>query len=323
MTRRLLVILVAAFALMPMSAAVAETYPTRTVQIIEPTPPGGGADLVARLLAQFLSDQSNGHFVVVNKPGAGGLVGAREVADAKPDGYTLLLAASAMTMAPYLTPTMTIDVEHDLSPITEVASGPFVMVVNPSIPVKNPRELVAYAKAHPNTFRWGGTLGSPDLFSVAQFDNAAGIKPLIVPFNGDGPARVSLLGGELSAMIIVPTLVKGDVQAGKLRALAVTTSSTIDFMPGIPTVASFGYPGFESTLWYGLWGPKGMSSALATRIHDVVSKVIADPGFQAKLHVNGLTAVDSKSPQAFAVYVHSEVKKNLAIINANHMRVTQ
>lgn len=320
---RRLAILIVAIGLLHVGIAQADSYPSRTVQIIEPTPPGGGADLVARILAKYLSDQSKGRFVVVNKPGAGGLVGAREVADAKPDGYTLLLAASAMTMAPYLTPTLTINIERDLTPITEVASGPFVIAVNASLPVKTLPELVAFAKGHPHSFRWGGTLGSPDLFTVAQFDNAAGIKPVIVPFNGDGPARIALLGGELSAMAIVPEIVKGDIEAGKLRALAVTGAHTSEILPGVRTVASFGYPGFDSTLWYGLWGPKDMPNALAAKIHQDVVDALGVPALRAQIASKGLSLHPSKSPAAFGTYVSSEVKKNVAIIQANHMRATQ
>jgi tripartite-type tricarboxylate transporter receptor subunit TctC len=309
--------------LVALPAIAADPYPNRTVQVIEPTPPGGGADLVARLLAQQLSVQTKQQFVVDNRGGAGGLLGARLAADAKPDGYTLLLAASAMTIAPFMTATQTLDPEHELTPITEVAYGAFVMVVNPSVPVKTPTELVAYAKAHPKEFRWAGVPGSADSFTIAQFDKAAGMKSLLVPYNGSGPALIAMLGGDISAMVIVPPLVKDHIAAGKLRALAVTSKDPSEFAPGVPTVASFGYPGFDAGLWYGLWGPKGLPKEIASELQQQVQRALTAPDIQAKFKINGLVPDGTKTPDAFAAYASAEVKKNKAIIDENGLRAKE
>jgi tripartite-type tricarboxylate transporter receptor subunit TctC len=300
----------------------AEAYPTHTVTIVEPTPPGGGADIAARLLAQKISEQQPQKFIVENKAGAGGILGARSVADSKPDGYTLLFAASAMTIAPYLLPDLQIDVEKELSPIAEVAAGALVVVVNPAIPANNIEELVAYIKDHGDTFRWGGTLGSPDYFSIVQINMMAGLDAPIIPFNGAGPTLASLLGSEISAAVIVPTLVKDLVKAGKLKALAVTSKEPTDLIPGVPPVASSGprFASFDSALWYGLWGPKGMPKTLTMQIQQMVAKAMAEPELREKYKTAGMFVKEIGTPDEFATFVSSEVKKNKSIIDAGQLR---
>lgn len=301
-------------------AVAADPYPEKTVEITVPIQPGGGADLNARLLAQGLSDHFDGNFIVLNKPGAGGILGARGVSAAAPDGYSLLFAASAMTMGPYLVADLSFDTEAELTPITEVASGALVMVVNPSIPANTPAELAAYAKEHPDTFRWGGTLGSPDYFSIAKFNQAAGIKPVVVPFNGAAPTLVSLLSGEISAAIIIPSLVKEHIGSGKLRALAVTSKERNSLVPDIPTVASFGYDGFDSSLWYGLWGPKDMPLDVATTIQGGVAAALQNPQILDKLAASGLTPSPANTPEQFKAFVAAEVAKNVQIIEENNLK---
>jgi tripartite-type tricarboxylate transporter receptor subunit TctC len=287
----------------------ADDYPNHPVRIVVPYATGGGVDIAARLLAQQLTEQLKQTFIVEDKPGATGVLGSQVVGSAKPDGHTLLYAATAEAIIPFLPGGASFDVERELTPITLVVSTPFVMVVNPNIPVSNPRELAQYVKQHPDAFRWGlGGLGSPDHLAIELFDQQAGINPVTVPYQGGGPAIIATLSGEVGGIMDPPSLVKSYVDSGQLKGLGIGSSRRSEVMPEMPTIASFGFSGYEASTWYGLWGPRGMSQELADKIQRYVLTALTTPAFKEKMLATALALQGSK-PDEFAAFFHAEIAK--------------
>lgn len=299
--------------------AKADDSATHLGQVVVNASVGGGLDAIGRLLAKQLSDDLNQTFTVLNKDGAAALQGARVVANAKPDGNTILIASVEMAISPVLihgggNP---FDVERELIPISFVGDTPFVIAVNKDIPVGNPRELVDYIKQHDNKFTWGtGGVATPNELAIKQFDKVAGIKPLLVPFPGLGPTMVSLLGGEINGAFPTAPLVKSNIASGRLKALAITSKDMSEWMPDLPTVSSFGFAGYESSAWYGIWAPKGMSKELVARTHAEITKALSAPEVQTKLRAIGLTVSSSKSPQEFAGFYRDQLEKNKILIQS-------
>jgi tripartite-type tricarboxylate transporter receptor subunit TctC len=303
--------------------AFAQVYPDHPVRIIVPYAAGGGVDIAARLLTQQLTEQLRQTFLVEDRPGGTGVVGSQVVAGARPDGYTLLYAATAEAIIPSLAGGVSFDVERELTPITLVVSTPFVMVINPKIPANTPSELVAYIKQHPDGFRWGlGGLGSPDHMAIAQFDQQAGIHPLTVPYQGGGPAIVATLSGEVDGIMDPPSLVKSYVASGQLRGLGISSAAASPVMPEMPPIAGAGYPGYQSATWYGLWGPKAMPKQLALAIRQFVVAAMAAPAFRDRLLATALVP-EGSDPDAFAAYFKTEIEKYRRLIKDSNIQIRQ
>lgn len=303
--------------------AHADIYPNRTITMVVPYAAGGGVDISARLVAQQMAKNLNQPIIIDNRAGASGMIGSKFVADAKPDGYTVLYASAAQALAPFLLPDVPLDVEHDLTPITLVAPLPYIMVVNPKIPAKDPKELVAWIKEHPSEFRWGlGGLGSPDHLGIEQFDRTAGIKPVLVPYKGTGPSVVAALSNEVGGLIAPPAAVRSYIESGQLRALGAASVKPLSFMPNLPTIASFGYPGFEVSAWYGMWGPRHLPRDLAGQIREAVVKALADPSVRAKLIETGNEPLGS-TPDEFAAYFKSQLELYGPLIKALDLHAQQ
>lgn len=278
----------------------AQSYPNHVVNVVVNAGPGGNIDILARVIAQHLSDDLKQNFIVTNKDGASGLVGARQVAFSKADGYTLLFGSSQLAIAPFGAQDNSLDLERDLTPITEVAASPLVMVTNPKIPANNPRELADYIKLHESEFRWGiPGFSTPSALGVVQFDKMVGVHPVIVPYASTTPQMVAVLGGEVGGGLISPGPIKADVQSGKLRVLAVSSLEISEWMPGVPTIASFNFPGYNVDVWYGMWGPKNLPRELAAEIHKVIVHVLNEPDVLEKFKAAGVTPTKSESPAEF------------------------
>lgn len=315
------------FLLLELAAAqssIAQKYPARAVRLIVNSSPGGGTDVAARFLAEQLSLDFKQNFVVENKPGASGMVGASAVAPLRPDGYTLLFASATIAIAPFLLSDLPVDVTRDLTPITLVAASPTVVAVNARIPASNPKELAAWIKQHPNEFRWGTSgIGTPDHLGIELFDKMAGISPMIVPYNGTGPSVAALLAGDIGGILAVSPSVKGLVDTGQLKNLGVTSAEPVDGLPGVPTIASLGFPGFESTVWFGIFGPANMPPDLAREIQQTIQKGLVAPAFIEKLRTSGLAVRISKDPADFAAYFRSEIKKYQSLVVERGIRNPQ
>jgi len=282
------------------------SYPGRTVRIVVPFAAGGATDIVTRILAQKLTDAWGQAVVVENRGGAGGNIGAAEVAKSTPDGYTLLMTSgSVVTANQHIYKNMGFDPRTDLLPITLVASGPQVIVVNPSLPVKTLKDLIDLAKSKPGALNYGHAgIGSQTHLAAENFLYTTGLEIQNIPYKGEGPAITDLVAGQINlATPNLPAAIQF-INSGKLRALAVTGKERSPALPNVPT-ASETVPGFENTGWFGLMTPAGTPAPIIDRIHRDVAKVLDTTDMRARFFVQGMTPT-SMAPQAFGTRIQNE-----------------
>jgi tripartite-type tricarboxylate transporter receptor subunit TctC len=297
------------------AATYAQTYPAKPVRIIVPFPPGGGTDIAARAVGQKLTDALGQTFIVDNRGGASGTIGSEAAAKAPPDGYTLGMAASSTHgAAPALYPKLGYDPLKDFAPVTLVVTTPFVVVVHPALPVKNVSELIALAKAQPGKLNYGSAgNGSSSQLTVEMFDLMAHVKTTHVPYKGAGPALVDLMGGQVDFMINDMSSLLGHVNAGKLRALAVTSSKRNPRL-NVPALAET-VPGYEAEAWYGLLAPAKTSPAIVSKLHEEVVKALRTTDLSDRLKTQGLDPVGS-TPQEFHSYMQRDIAKWTKVVKA-------
>jgi len=289
--------------------ASTQSWPARPVRIIVPYTPGGGIDVVARMMAQKLAEQTGGTFVVENRPGAAGVLGAELVARAAPDGHTLLASSTEFAINPALRTKLPYDPLKDFTHISQLASVQFVLACHPSVPVRNVKELIALAKARPGELTYGssGTGGGPHL-AGALFQSMSGIRWTHVPFKGAAPAATAAMGGEIDFVFAATIGLLANVQNGRLRAVAVTGPKRFGELPAIPTVAESGMPGYAAVGWYGFYGPAGFSSELTRRLHTEATRALSAPDVKEKLAKAGNEYVMSP-PDEFATFLRAEIAK--------------
>ncbi len=294
--------------------ALAQDYPSKPIRLVVPYPPGGGNDALGRLVAQRLSTALGQQVFVENKAGAGGNLGTGEVARAKPDGYTLTLGFVAnMAMTPHMGK-LNYDPVKDFAPISMVAQGYQILVVNPSFPAKTVPELVALAKAKPGSLNYAsGGNGSPLHLVAELFKISAGVFITHIPYKGSTPAAASVIGGETQMVFggVVSSL--PFVKAGRLRALAVTSPRRIDAAPDVPTLVELGYKGVEASSWYGLFAPAGTPAPIIERLNKELVALGKNPEHREQLDKQGQEAVYS-TPDELASYVKSESAKWARVI---------
>jgi tripartite-type tricarboxylate transporter receptor subunit TctC len=303
-------------------AAADPSWPTRPIHFVVPYPPGGPLDTVARLTAQKVSADLGQPIVVDNKPGAGGNIGAEFVARAAPDGYTLLLGAVAThAINPTLYRSIPYDAQRDFEPVTQLASTPNVLIVNPSLPVKDVREFIAYAKAHPNQLNFGsGSTGSAGHLAGELFKRMAGVEMTHVPYKGAAPAMQDLMAGQVQLMFDNLASALGPIKGGKVRALAVTTAKRTPLAPDLPTIAESGLPGFDINTWFGVFVPAKTPKAIVERLHDEFVKALASPDVRSKMLALGAEPVGN-TPEQFAAYIRSEAQKYAKVVKASGAKV--
>ncbi|HZE61174.1 MAG TPA: tripartite tricarboxylate transporter substrate binding protein [Burkholderiales bacterium] len=289
---------------------VAQDYPSRPVRLVVPLSPGGFADTPARILAPRLSEQFGKQFFVENKPGAGGTIGWDYVAKAAPDGYTLAITGATHIISSHLYKNLQYDVFKDFTHISMMASGPYVLVVNPKkLPVANVRELIAAAKAKPGAIDYASSgNGSSQHLVGALFNSMAGVQLNHVPYKGSGTAMQDLLAGEVGVSFAGVPNVLGQVRAGRLKALAVTTPKRWFELPDVPTMAEAGVAGYEATLWLSISGPPGMPKDLVQRLTTEIAKALTDRDLQAKFRQAGVEA-DATSGEELLRYMRAEDAK--------------
>jgi tripartite-type tricarboxylate transporter receptor subunit TctC len=266
-------------------AAHAQDYPNRPVKIIVPTPPGGPVDVIARITANYLQTALNGAFVIENRAGAGNTIGSKDAAEATPDGYTLLYsAASGLIIAPLLHPDAGYDPLQSFDPVALVGASSNILVVNPALPAKTVAELVAYAKANPGkvNFSSGGIGVLPHLIGE-MFKARAGIDIVHVPYKGGGPSITDLLAGNVQMTFEGTSILLPLIQAGKLRALAVTSATRIPQLPDVPTMVESGYPNFVTTAWTGLLAPAHTPQAIIEKLNVTINQGLKTPELQTAL----------------------------------------
>ena len=293
--------------------ARAQAYPTRPVRLILQTTPGGSADLVARLMGHWLSERLGQPFIIENRAGAAGNIGTEAVVRAAPDGYTLLLSASANATNATLYERLNFNFIRDIAPVAGLLRGPFVMVVNPSFPAKTVPEFITYAKANPGkiNFASGGT-GFATHLSGELFKMMTGVNMVHVPYRGQAPAMTDLLGGQVQVMFDPVVSSLSHIRAGKLRPLAVTTSTRSDSLPDIPTVGDF-VAGYETSLWLGIGAPRNTPSEIVDRINRESNAGLADARIKAQLSDLGGTAL-AGSPVDFGKLIAEDTEKWAKVI---------
>ena len=290
--------------------ADAQAYPSKPVRMIVTFAAGGGADFVARAVAPKLGEAIGQPVLVENRPGANGALGADLVAKAAPDGYTLLLgAAGTMVVAPHLGANMPFDPMKDLVPAALVAISPFVVTLNPAVQANSVRELIALAKANPGKINYGtsGTGGSPQL-ATELFKSMTGVNMVHVPYKGLAPALADLIGGQIQVVFADVGLVKGNIAAGKLKGLAVTSAARTGAMPDLPTVAEAGVPGYAAGTWYGIYAPAGTPADTVSRVSAETRKALALAEIKTAFVAQGMEPVGD-TPGEFAAFMREEFAK--------------
>jgi tripartite-type tricarboxylate transporter receptor subunit TctC len=296
--------------------ALAQTYPERTVTVIVPFPPGGSVDGVARIIVDKLNQTAGAHFIVENRAGgASGNVGAEVVAKAAPDGYTLLLTASLHVVSPFLYKTVPFDVVKDFTPITLIAAGPLIVSTTPSVPAKNLKEFFDLVRKDPQICTFGTTsIGSAGHLVIELLKREANVDTLVIAYKGTAPALTDLMSGQIQ-LLADPILSSLPLaQAGRIKALAITSLKRQAAAPEIPTVEESGLPGFEFASWYGLWGPKNLPADIAAKLQSSVANALEQPDVKARLATLGFEAIGS-TPDKFVAFIENEMAKHGKIIH--------
>jgi tripartite-type tricarboxylate transporter receptor subunit TctC len=308
-SRRCVLTLALCTALAPV-AAFADNYPSKPVRVVVGFSAGGAVDNVARQLSQSLAKDAGGSFIVENRPGATGIIAADNVAKSSPDGYSLLVATqSTMVVGPSIYPKMGFDPIKDFTPVSLIASVPMVLVVHPSLPVKNVQELIAYARRENGGLSYASSgQGGPQHVAAELFGSMAKVKLMHVPYKGEANAISDLLGNQVPMMFSNLQPLLPHIKSGRLRALAVSSLQRSSVAPEIPTVAESGLPGFEALTWFGLFVPAGTPQPIVDQLNAEVKKGLASPELRTKLTQQGLTVVGSSSAEMKA-YMKQEVPK--------------
>lgn len=291
------------------AVAQAQDYPSKTVAVIVAFPPGGDADIFARIFAQRLSAAMGRTFVVDNRPGASGNIGAEAVVRAVPDGYTIFYGTSSLAAVPALYSKLPFNAERDLAPVSETVTIPLILVVHPSLPARNVKELVALGKANPGSLTFsGGSTGALFHLTGELFKSRTNLDARHIAYKGLGPTQVALLSGEIQFAFLSPPVVRSYVVAGKLRALAIAAAGRSAMLPDVPTFAEAGIKDFVAYQWHGFYVPAKTPAAVVTRLHAEIVKGLATPEMKERVATEGANIVGS-SPAELAAFTRSETIK--------------
>jgi tripartite-type tricarboxylate transporter receptor subunit TctC len=301
----------------------AADYPIRTIKMVVPFAPGGGTDVLGRIIAQRLQEQWGQPVVIENQPGASGSIGTKATAKAVPDGYTLLMASTGALMAASaaLAPEGHFDVNKFFAPITVVAAPPYLVVINPKVPANSIGELIKLAREKPKALSFGSSgIGAASHLSGALFEKDAKIEMLHVPYKGTGPAVTDLLGGRIDMMFSPSTTVQSLIDGGKLKALATTGAKRSKFFPSIPTVAESGLPGYESVGWFGLLAPAHTPPDIVAELNKAVVAIMATEDFKERLVQLGAEP-QPQTPDEFGRYINADVAKWATLVNEQNITI--
>ena len=300
--------------------AVAQPYPAKPIRVIAPFAPGGGVDIVARLIGQKLAGALGQQVIVENRAGAGGTLGIEAGIRSAPDGYTLVLTAASYAINPSLYP-LKFDPLTDFTPVVQVGHGPFVLVVHPAFPARTTRQLIALARAKPGDVIFGSA-GQGGIVHLATelFLYMAGVKMTHVPYKGGGPSLVDLMGGQIHLVFATPQASLPYVRAGRLRALAVTTAERLAAEPDVPTVAESGVPGYEVSNWLALIGPKDLPRPVVERINAEVNRALALKDFEERLIHDGVLPAGGTPEQLFRL-IRNELEQWRQVVARAGVRI--
>jgi tripartite-type tricarboxylate transporter receptor subunit TctC len=321
LSRRRAMHLVAAAAALPATSGLAraQSYPSRPVRIVAAFAVGGGVDITARLIGQWLSDRLGQSFITENRAGAGGNIGTEVVINSPADGYTLLLATVPNAVNASLYEKLNFNFIRDTTPVAGIIRVPMVMLVNPSLPVTTVPEFIAYAKANPGKINMASAgVGTAPHMAGELFKMMAGVDLVHVPYRGQGPALTDLLGGQVQVLFPATPGTAAHVSGGKLRALAVTTASRIGMFPQVPTIGDF-VPGYEASQWYGVVAPKNTPAEVIDLLHKEIAAALADPGMKAKFVDIGGELLPG-SPSDFGKLIAEETDKWAKVVRSANLR---
>ena len=295
------------------AAAFGQAYPTKPIRVVAPFAPGGGTDLIARVAAQKMTESLGQQAIVDNRPGAGGVLGAELGAKAPPDGYTFTLIAGSYAVNTSLFK-LNFDPINDITPVIQLSQGPFLVVVHPSLPAKNIKELIAIAKAKPGqlTFASSGA-GSITQLATELFADMAGIKMIHIPYKGTGPALTDTMAGQVQILFGSVGATLPQMSSGRLRAIAVTTAKRIPAAPNVPTIDESGVKGYNVILWHGLIAPKGLPRPILDRVNGDLNKALQSKEMQDRLAGDGVSAAGG-TPEQFATLIKKDIEVWRAVV---------
>jgi tripartite-type tricarboxylate transporter receptor subunit TctC len=298
-------------------AHAAGSYPSRPIRLIVPFAPGGGSDIVARIIGQKLNHALGQAVIVDNRSGAGSITGTEIAAKSAPDGYTMILNNIGLAFSESLFKSLPYNAQRDLAPVTLVATQPYMLVVHPSLPVRTVAELVALAKSKPGQITYAsGGIGGGNHLATELLMLMANIKLVHIPYKGTGPSLTDLIGGQVQLTLSTLASVLPHVRSGKLRALGVSGKSRAAAAPDVATISEAGVPGYESNTWYGILFPAATPQPLIQKMNGEIRRILATPDVQAKFEAQGLDAV-STTPAQFADYLKAEIVKWARVVKAS------
>jgi len=303
--------------------ALSQAYPNRPIRMVVGFPPGGGTDVVARIISPKLSENLGQPVVIENRPGATGTVAAAAVAKSPADGYTIMMGhVSVNAIAPSLFPSLQYDVIKDFAPITLAASVPHFVVVHPSVPAKSIQEFIEYAKARPGklSFPSAGNGSTPHLAGEI-FKSMTGLNIVHVPYKGTGQSMADLLAGQHQVAFDTAPASAGNVRSGRMRVLGVSSAKRVPEFPDVPTVAEAGVPGYEVTTWYGMFAPGGTPPAIVNRLHAETMKAMQSPEVRTRLAETGADGTLTRTPEEFAAMVRADVARYAKIIKDTGLKI--
>jgi len=317
-----LYLLAAAASALPAASALAQAFPNKPMRLILPYPPGGGSDTIARPFARKMAENTGQQVVVDNRGGAGGNIGMETAARAAPDGYTFVMGLTAqLAVNPGLYPKLPYDPIRDFEPVTLLANGAYLLVAHPSLPASTMKDVIAISKKRPNEILYASSgNGSGAHLASELLNTMTGIKLKHVPYKGGGPALVDTISGQTQLLFATPIASAGHIEAGRLRAIAVSTTKRVSSMPNVPTVAESGVPGYDSGVWYGMLAPKGTPREIVSRLNEEFRKVLADPGIRSFLTKSGVDP-EGSTPDELGKYMRSELAKWTKVIKTANITV--
>ena len=289
------------------TAMSADNYPSKPIRLLIPFAPGGGTDILARMVAQRLSETLGQAVVADNRPAVDGVVASETLARSAPDGYTLLLVSSSHAINPAIGRKLPYDTIRDFSPITQTASQQMFLVVHPSLPIKSVKELIDYAKAKPNSLNYGSSSNATAL-PMELFKSMAGIKTTHIPYKGSAPMLNDLLGGQINLSIAAAVSALPHIKSGRLRNLAIGDSKRSTILPDLPTIAEAGVPGYQAVIWSGMLAPAKTPRAIVDKLYKETVRVVQAPEFKERLVQLGSDAVGS-TPEQWGEFIKTEIDK--------------
>ena len=314
--RRKLVIALGAVALAAPLAAAQQTYPNKPIRFIVPFPPGGGADIAARVIAQKLTESWGQQVIVDNRPGGNTIIGSEVLVRSPPDGYTLMVTSSAHVINPLLLPSLPYDSVKDFTPVATVSYSELVLVLNASVPANNLQELIALAKSKPGQLNYASSGSGSTTHLAAEFFNIlAGVKTQHIPYKGAGLVMAELLTGQVQLYFNLPISVVPYIKSAKLKAIAITGESRFPALPQVPTFTEAGLPGLDVKIWFGALAPAGTPQEIIAKVSTEIAKILATPEFKEKLDSQGMEPFIS-SPDQFAKLIRAEMAKWGKVIKA-------